>query len=125
MAEWLRPRVCIAENRLNIRRISVGLISCPSKKSIGWAAGVKITSRRDYGWHRPNLLWEGRMAEWLRLRVYIAENGQSIRRISVGLISCPSKKSIGWAAGVKITSRHYYGWHRPNIEGRMAEWLSP
>ena len=49
------------------------------------------------------------MAEWLRLRVYIAENGLNIRRISVGSISCPSKKSIGWAAGVKITSRRYYG----------------
>jgi hypothetical protein len=54
MAEWLRPRISIAENGLNIRRISVGSISCPSKKTIGWAAGVKITSRRYYGWHRPN-----------------------------------------------------------------------
>jgi hypothetical protein len=35
--------------------------------------------------------------------------------ISVGSISCPSKKSIGWEVGVKITSRRYYDWHRPNF----------
>ena len=38
MVEWLRPQVFIAENGLNIRRISVGLI-LPSRKSIGWAVG--------------------------------------------------------------------------------------
>ena len=30
MAEWLRPRVFIAENGLNIRQISLGSKSCPS-----------------------------------------------------------------------------------------------
>ena len=40
MAEWLRPQISIAENGLNIRRISVGSKSCSSKKSIGWADGV-------------------------------------------------------------------------------------
>ena len=54
MAEWLRPQTSIAENGLNIRRISVGSISCPSKKSIGWAVDVMITFPRYYGWHRPN-----------------------------------------------------------------------
>ena len=54
MAEWLRPRVYIAENRLNIRRISVGSKYCPSRKFIGWAVGANVTSRRYYGWHRPN-----------------------------------------------------------------------
>jgi hypothetical protein len=54
IAECVRPRIPIAENGLNINRISVGPISCPSKKTIGWAVGVKITSRRYYGWHRPN-----------------------------------------------------------------------
>ena len=113
MAEWLRLRVYIAENRQSNCRISVGSISCPSKKTIGWAVGVKITSRRYYGRRKPNL--EGRMTEWLKSRVFIAENGLNIRRISVGTKSCPSKKSIGWAVGVKITSRRYYGWHRPNL----------
>ena len=123
MAEWLRPRTFIAENGLNIRRISVGSISCPSKKSIGWADGVTITSRRYYGWHRPNFE-QGRMAEWLRPRISIAENGLNIRRISVGSISCSSKKSKGLADGVKITSCRYYGWHRLKFEeSDMAEWL--
>ena len=44
---------------------------------------------------------EGRMAEWLRPRVFIAENGLIIRWISVGSKYCPSKKSIGWAVGDK------------------------
>ena len=124
MAEWLRPRTSIAENGLNIRQISVGLISCPSKKSIGWAAGVKITFRRYHGRRKKDL--EDRMAEWLRPQTSIAENGLNIRWISVGSISCPSKKYICWANGVKITSRRYYGWHRLKFEkSRMAEWLRP
>ena len=69
MAEWFRPRVFIAENGLNIRRISVGSKSCRSRKSIGWAVDDKKT--------RPvvtmagvcqYLILEGRMAEWLRPR---------------------------------------------------------
>ena len=94
MAEWLRPRVFIAESGLNIRRISVGSRSCPSKKSIGWAVGAKVTSRRYYGRRKP-IFFEGRMAEWLRPRVFIAENGLNIRRISVGSKSCTSRKTIG------------------------------
>ena len=43
-------------------------------------------------------MFEGRMAEWLKTRVFIAENGLNIRRISVGSI-LPSRKSIGWAIG--------------------------
>jgi hypothetical protein len=50
MAEWLRPRVVIAENELNIRRISVGSKSCLSRKSIGRAVGDKN--------HVPSLLWQ-------------------------------------------------------------------
>ena len=101
MAEWLRPRVFIAENGLNIRWISVESI-LHSRKSIGWAVGANVTSRRYYGWHRPNCL-EGRMAEWLRPRVFIAENGLNIRRISVGSKSCSlKKKSIGWAVGDEL-----------------------
>jgi hypothetical protein len=38
---WLRPRVFIAENGLNIRRISVGSKSCPSRETISWADGDK------------------------------------------------------------------------------------
>jgi hypothetical protein len=41
MAEWLRPRIFIAEIGLNIRRIRVRSKSCPSKKTIGWAHGNK------------------------------------------------------------------------------------
>ena len=41
MAEWLRPRVFIAKNGLNIRRISVGSTFCPLRKSIGWTVGDK------------------------------------------------------------------------------------
>ena len=65
MAEWLRPQVYIAENGLNIRRISVGLISCPSKKSIGWVGGIKITARRYYGRRKPNFNWgqDGRVVK--------------------------------------------------------------
>ena len=55
MAEWLRPRVSIAKIELNIRRISVGSKSCPSKETIGWADGDKITSRRYYGRRKPNV----------------------------------------------------------------------
>ena len=53
MAEWLRPRYLIAENRLNIRRISVGSKSCPSRKTIGWAVGDNYTFRRYYGRRKP------------------------------------------------------------------------
>ena len=59
------------------------------------------------------------MAEWLRPRAFIAENGLNIRRISVGSKSCSlKKKSIGWAVDAKVTSRRYYGWHRPNFRGQ-------
>ena len=42
---------------------------------------------------------KGRMAEWLRLRVFIAESGLNIRRISVGSKSCSLKEVYrlgGW-----------------------------
>ena len=91
MAEWLRPRVFIAENGLNIRRISVGSKSCPSRKSIGWAVGDKNTSRRYYGRRKPIIL---QRAGWPS-GVFIAENGLIIHQISVGSKSCPSRKSIG------------------------------
>ena len=68
MAEWLRPRVSIAENELNIRRISVGSKSCPSKKTIDWAVGAKVTSRRYYGRRKPIKKEGSRMVEWLRPR---------------------------------------------------------
>jgi hypothetical protein len=67
MAEWLKPRVVIAENGLNIRRISVGSKSCLSRKSIGRAVGDKN--------HVPSLLWQAeadkkssRVDEWLKPR---------------------------------------------------------
>ena len=59
-------------------------------------------------------MFEGRMAEWLRPRVFIAENGLIIRRISVGSI-LRSRKSIGRAVDAKVMSRRYYGRHRPIV----------
>jgi hypothetical protein len=80
-----------------------------------------VSTKRPYGtsrWFqsRPRFymapafadILEGRMAEWLRPRVFIAENGLNIRRISVGSKSCPSRKTMGWADGDKTTSRRYY-----------------
>ena len=48
MAEWLRPRASIAENGLNIRRISVGSILSLKEvhKLGGWCSN-----------HVPSLLW--------------------------------------------------------------------
>jgi hypothetical protein len=46
-------------------------------------------------------------------RVFIAEIGLNIRRISVGSKSCPSRKFIGWEVGVKIMYRRYYGRRKP------------
>ena len=40
-------------------------------------------------------------------------------------ILSPHKKSIDWADGVEITSRRYYVRRKPNLGGRMAEWLRP
>ena len=48
------------------------------KKYIGWADGTEVTSRRYYGWHRPD--FGSRMAEWLRLRA-LEENRLNIRQI--------------------------------------------
>jgi hypothetical protein len=58
-------------------------------------------SRRYYGRRKPMVLFLGKIAKWLRPGVFIAENGLNIRRISMGLKSCPSKKTIGWAVGDK------------------------
>jgi hypothetical protein len=96
MVEWLRPRVFIAENALNIRRISVESKSCSSKKFIGWADGVNITSRRYYGRRKPIFRGQDGRVVKTPTRVFIAENGLNILRISVGLKSCPSMKPIGW-----------------------------
>ena len=100
MAEWLRPRVFIAENGLNIRRISVGSKSCPSRKSIGWVVGNKVTSRRYYGRRKPIFL-RGQDGGVVNAPSLHGENGLNIRRISVGSKSCPSRKSIGWEVGDK------------------------
>ena len=112
MAEWLRPRVFIAENGLNMRRINVGSKSCSSKKSIGWAVGAKVTSRRYYGRRKP-ILKRGQDGRVVKAPSLIAENGLNIRRICVESKSLSSRKSIGWAVGGKITSRRYYGRRKP------------
>ena len=57
-----------------------------------------------------------RMAEWLRPGLWELLTIK-LRGIKPGQVLI-TKKSIGWAAGVKITSRRYYGWHRPNFRGQ-------
>ena len=52
MAEWLRPGLWELLT-IKLRGIEPGQVLI-TKKSIGWAVGVKITSRRYYGWHRPS-----------------------------------------------------------------------
>ena len=49
----VKAQSLIAENGLNIRQICVGSKSCFLKKSIGWAVGAKVTSRRYYGRRKP------------------------------------------------------------------------
>ena len=82
---------------------------------------MKNTSRRYYGWHRPHL--GVRMAEWLRPGLWEVLMIK-LRGIKPGQI-LTHKKSIGWADGTEVTSRRYYGWHRPHLGVRMAEWLRP
>ena len=53
---------------------------------------IDNTSRRYYGRRKP-IFTEGRMAEWLRPRVFIAENGLHIRRTDKrGIKILPLKK---------------------------------
>ena len=56
MAEWLRSRASLLRTDLNIRRIRGGSKTCSLKKSIGWAVGAKVTSRRYYGRRKPILV---------------------------------------------------------------------
>ena len=114
MAEWSRLRA-FEENGLNIRRIR-GVSSPAAKKSIGWQVGAAVTSHRLYGRRKPNFKGS-RMAEWLRLRAFEV-NGLNIHRIFRARIPLP-KKSIGWADGTEVTSRRYYGWHRPHYFGQQ------
>ena len=74
-------------------------------------AGVTITSRRYYGRRKP--FFGGRMAEWLRpadCEVLTIKLHGIIYQF-VHLVS--TQKSIGWADGVKIMSRRYYGRRKP------------
>ena len=63
MAEWLRLGLWEVL-AIKLRGIEPGQI-LDHKKSIGWADGAKVTSRRYYGRRKPIFLG-GRMAEWLR-----------------------------------------------------------
>ena len=51
MAEWLRPADCEVLT-IKLRGIKPGQVLI-TKKTIGWADGVKITSRRYYGRRKP------------------------------------------------------------------------
>ena len=63
------------------------------------------------------------MAEWLRPGLWEVRTIK-LRGIEPGQI-LSNKKSIGWADGTEVTSRHYYGWHRPHFlgqqDGRVVE----
>ena len=52
MAEWLRPGLWEVLT-IKLRGIEPGQVLI-TKKFIGWADGVKITSRRYYGRRKPN-----------------------------------------------------------------------
>ena len=54
------------------------------------------------------------MAEWLRLGLWEVLTIK-LRGIEPGQM-LTHKKSIGWADGTEVTSRRYYGWHRPHFE---------
>ena len=54
MAEWLRPGLWELLT-IKLRGIEPGQVLI-TKKSIGWAVGVKITSRRYYGRRKPNFV---------------------------------------------------------------------
>jgi hypothetical protein len=112
MAEWLRPGLWEVLT-IKLRGIEPGQILIAKKPKREGC--TEVMSPCNCGRRKPIL--EGRMAEWLRHQTSIAENGLNIRRISVGLISCPSKMSIGWAESVKITSRRYYGRRKPTFRG--------
>ena len=53
MAEWLRPGLWEVLT-IKLRGIEPGQI-LTHKKTIGWADGTEVTSRRYYSWHRPHL----------------------------------------------------------------------
>ena len=55
------------------------------------------------------------MAEWLRPGLWEVLTIK-LRGIEPGQVLI-TKKTIGWANGVKIMSRRYYGRRKPNIEG--------
>ena len=82
MAEWLRPGLWEVLT-IKLRGIEPGQVLI-TKEPTG-ESGAKVTSSCNCGRRKPNYL-EGRMAEWLRPRTSIAENGLNIRRISVGSI---------------------------------------
>ena len=98
MAEWLRPADCEVLT-IKLRGIEPGQVLItkspqgrvvPKSRSLVTVAGI-------------DRIRGVRMAEWLRPRNPIAENGLNIRRISVGLISCPSKSP--WAGRMVLKSR--------------------
>ena len=101
MAEWLRPWLWEILT-IKLRGIKPGQVLI-TKKTIGWADGVKITPRRYCGRHKPDF----------------------VGSITSSYILSPHKKSIGWTDGVKITSRRYYGRRKPNLvrgqDGRVVK----
>ena len=53
MAEWLRPRASLLKTDYIYAGYAWDRNPVPSKKSIGWAVGAKVTSRRYYDRRKP------------------------------------------------------------------------
>ena len=94
----------------SVRSISSSHILSLHKKSIGWADGVKITSRRYYGRRKP--LLRGQDGRVVKAPNFHCRERTKYTPDKRGFDPVPQKKSIGWADGVKITSRRYYGWRQ-------------
>ena len=118
MAEWLRPGLWELLT-IKLRGIEPGQVLI-TKKTIGWADGVKITSRRYYGGRKPN--FGVRMAEWLRPGLWELLTIK-LRGIEPGQVLIT--KSPQGRDGAKVTSPCNCGRREPNFGVRMAEWLRP
>ena len=110
MAEWLRPGLWEILT-IKLRGIEPGQVLI-TKKTIGWADGVKITSRRYYGRRKP--LFGVRMAERLRPSLWEILTIK-LRGIEPGQVLI--KKSPQGRDGAKVTSPCNCGRRKPNVRG--------
>ena len=114
MAEWLRPADCEILT-IKLRGINYQYAHLVSEKS-PYGTSRWFQSRPRFYMAGIDHILRVRMAEWLRPGLWELLTIK-LRGIEPGQVLI-TKKSIGWAVGVKITSRRYYGWHRPNFRGQ-------